>query len=236
MPLEKVRGCDMDSILTSIKKMLGIVEDYEQFDQDIIIHINSVFMILNQLGVGPQKGFSINDKTSTWGEYISDDQNLEAVKTYVYMKVRLMFDPPLTSAVADAMNRNISELEWRINAMVDNGELKSSDAPDTGKVYLITWTTDGYISTNDGSVKSEVGSLYSDFVETTPGSKLTITNTMTTDTQYNAFYDSDKKFLSSFSTVSGTVITVPENAKYFRLSKYTTASVVVVSGDINDRL
>lgn len=111
----------MDSILSSIKKMLGLTEEYDYFDPDIIMHINSVFMILNQLGVGPKNGFSISDKTTTWDEYISDDPNVESVKTYMYMKVRLMFDPPLSSAVTDAMNRNINELEWRLNASVDPG-------------------------------------------------------------------------------------------------------------------
>lgn len=109
----------MDSILTSIKKLLGIPEDYEQFDADITMHINSVFMILKQLGVGPENGFSISDKTSTWDEFIAKGDNLEAVKSYVYMKVRLMFDPPLSSAVTEAINRNISELEWRLNVAVD---------------------------------------------------------------------------------------------------------------------
>lgn len=109
----------MDSILTSIKKLLGIPEEYEQFDADITMHINSVFMILNQLGVGPKDGFLIKDKTTTWNEFVTESDNLEAVRSYVYMKVRLMFDPPLSSAVTDAINRNISELEWRLNVAVD---------------------------------------------------------------------------------------------------------------------
>lgn len=109
----------MESILTSIKKLLGIPEEYDHFDADIIMHINSVFMILSQLGVGPSKGFSITDDTTTWDEYVSEKQNLEAVKTYVFMKVKLMFDPPLSSAVTEAMNRNISELEWRLNVAAD---------------------------------------------------------------------------------------------------------------------
>lgn len=104
-----------DSILTSIKKMLGIAEDYEYFDTDLIIHINTVFMILKQLGVGPQEGFSITSKTSTWYEFIANDKRLEAVKSYIYMKVRLVFDPPQSSAVIECMNRMISELEFRIN-------------------------------------------------------------------------------------------------------------------------
>ena len=109
----------MDSILTSIKKLLGITEEYENFDQDIIMHINSAFMILNQLGVGPKSGFSINDKSSTWYEFIPEDSNLEAVKTYVHLKVKLMFDPPLSSTVIEAIKSQINELEWRLNVSVD---------------------------------------------------------------------------------------------------------------------
>ena len=100
-----------ESILTSIKKLLGIPEDYEHFDQDIIIHINSVFMILNQLGVGPTEEFTITDKTAVWSDFISDNKKFESVKTYVYMKVRLLFDPPLSSAVMDCINKVISEME-----------------------------------------------------------------------------------------------------------------------------
>lgn len=109
----------MDSILTSIKKLLGITEEYEHFDPDIIMHINSAFMILNQLGVGPEEGFAIKDKNSTWDEFLSGGANLEAVKTYVYLKVKLMFDPPLSSTVIEAIKSQISELEWRLNASTD---------------------------------------------------------------------------------------------------------------------
>lgn len=105
----------MESILTSIKKLLGIAEEYEHFDSDIIMHINSVFMILSQLGVGPSEGFTISDDLTTWDEYITEDMNLESVKTYVYLKVKLLFDPPLNSAVIESMNRMIDEFEWRIN-------------------------------------------------------------------------------------------------------------------------
>ena len=108
-----------DSILTSIKKLLGITEEYEHFDQDIIIHINSVFMILNQLGVGPSNGFSITDKTTVWSDFISEGANLESVKSYIYLKVRLLFDPPTTSAVMESMNRMISELEFRLNVSAE---------------------------------------------------------------------------------------------------------------------
>ena len=111
----------MDSILTSIKKLLGITEEYEHFDQDLILHINSVFGILTQL-VGPVGGFHIKDKESTWKEFVSEDSKLETIKSYIYLKVKLLFDPPLSSAVMESTNRLISELEWRINVMVDPGE------------------------------------------------------------------------------------------------------------------
>jgi hypothetical protein len=98
---------------------LGIAEDYEQFDVDIIMHINSVFAILTQLGVGPTEGFYIEDDGPEWSDYLEDNRLIETVRSYMYMKVRLMFDPPTSSAVMDSMNRMISELEWRINVAVD---------------------------------------------------------------------------------------------------------------------
>ena len=112
----------MESILTSIKKLLGITEEYDQFDPDIITHINSVFMILTQLGVGPSEGFSIEDDTSVWSDFIKDANKIEAVKTYIYLKVKLLFDPPLSSAVIESMNRLINELEWRLNVAAESTE------------------------------------------------------------------------------------------------------------------
>lgn len=109
----------MESILTSVKKMLGIPEDYEHFDADIIMHINSVFMILTQLGVGPAEGFTIMDEDATWNDFIQDSKKIQSVKSYMYLKVRLLFDPPLSSAVIDSMTRLINELEWRLNVAVD---------------------------------------------------------------------------------------------------------------------
>ena len=109
----------MDSILTSIKQLLGITAEYTQFHTDLIIHINSVFSILTQLGVGPSTGFSIHDEYSVWTDFLPEDPRLEMVKTYVYLKVRLMFDPPDRSAVADAMKRQIDELEFRLNVAAD---------------------------------------------------------------------------------------------------------------------
>ena len=104
----------MESILTSIKKLLGIDEEYTHFDTDIIIHINSVLMTLNQLGIGPVDGFSITDDTETWGDFLEDVTILEAVKTYVLVKVRMMFDPPTSSVVLQAFERIANEMEWRL--------------------------------------------------------------------------------------------------------------------------
>lgn len=109
----------MESILTSIKKLLGITEEYEQFDTDIIIHINSVFSILTQLGVGPSEGFLIEDNGAVWTDFIPNSLKLELIKTYVYLKVKMMFDSPLSSAAIDAINKQISELEWRIMVIAD---------------------------------------------------------------------------------------------------------------------
>ena len=111
----------MESILTSIKKLLGIDEDTEDFDTDIIMHINSVFLILNQLGVGTSDVFSIQDKYSSWEDFIPD-RNYKAVKSYMYLKVKLLFDPPLTSAVIEAMERQIKEYEWRLNVSADTNQ------------------------------------------------------------------------------------------------------------------
>lgn len=109
----------MESILTSIKKLLGIEEEYTQFDADIIMHINTVFLNLTQLGVGPSEGFLIEDDTAIWADFIGDSSQLQAVKTYMYLKVKLLFDPPLSSSVTESMNRMIAELEWRLNVAVD---------------------------------------------------------------------------------------------------------------------
>lgn len=103
----------MDSILTSIKKLLGISEEYENFDQDIRIHINTVFGVLHQLGIGPENGFFIEDKTALWYDYTMSPK-LEMIKTYVYLKVRLMFDPPTSSVLLESINNTIKELEFRI--------------------------------------------------------------------------------------------------------------------------
>lgn len=109
----------MESILTSIKKLLGITEEYTHFDADIIMHINTVFLNLTQIGIGPSTGFSITDATSVWTDFIPKNPLFEAIKSYTYLKVRLMFDPPQNSSLIEAINRSINELEWRLNVQAE---------------------------------------------------------------------------------------------------------------------
>ena len=104
-----------DSILNSTKKVLGIAEDYAEFDLDIVLHINSVFSTLRQLGIGPAEGFMIEDDGITWDSFLRGDKRFNAFKTYVYLRVRLLFDPPISSFAVTAMQEQIKELEWRLN-------------------------------------------------------------------------------------------------------------------------
>lgn len=112
-----------DSILISVKKMLGLDQNYNAFDPDVIMHINSVFLILNQLGVGPKKVFSITDEKDTWEEFLQGEL-VGLVKSYMYLKVRLIFDPPSTGVLHEAMERQIAEFEWRLNVHCDTPEEK----------------------------------------------------------------------------------------------------------------
>lgn len=105
----------MSSILTDTKKTLGIPADYTAFDIDILIHINSVLAILNQLGIGPEEGFEVQDSTAEWSDFLGGDPLLNNVKTYVYLRVRLLFDPPSTSYLIEALTNQYKELEYRIS-------------------------------------------------------------------------------------------------------------------------
>lgn len=111
----------MDSILTSIKKMLGIEEEYTHFDADIIMYINSTLMTLEQLGVGPELGLFIENASTKWTDLLGDRTDLASVKVYIYQKVRLMFDPPSSSYVLDAIERQIKEHEWRLMTQAAKG-------------------------------------------------------------------------------------------------------------------
>lgn len=108
-----------DSILMTIRKLVCGDPYADHFDTDLLIHINSCFSILTQLGVGPAEGFVVTDETQGWSNYMSDNKELNMVRTYVTLKVKTIFDPPLTSSVLEAMNKQIAELEWRLNVAVD---------------------------------------------------------------------------------------------------------------------
>lgn len=111
-----------ESILTSVKKVLGIPEYYEHFDRDILLHLNSVMSILHQLGVGPENGFVVEDDSTTWSDLFDGDidtNKMMYVKSYVCLRVRLLFDPPASSGAIDAMERQMRELEWRITVTRD---------------------------------------------------------------------------------------------------------------------
>jgi hypothetical protein len=110
-----------DSILISTKKVLGINEEYENFDLDILTHINAAFSILNQIGIGPENGFFVSDSTDAWSDISLPDNQLNLVKTYVFLKVRMLFDPPTTSFLIDAMTNQIKEYEWRLNIFREAG-------------------------------------------------------------------------------------------------------------------
>lgn len=104
-----------DSILTSIKKQLGLEEAYTHFDADIIININSAIATLTGIGVGPSNGFIIEDKTQTWDDFVPRDIRNESIQTYIYLKVKLIFDPPMSTAVMETYKETIREIEWRLS-------------------------------------------------------------------------------------------------------------------------
>ena len=110
-----------NSILNSVKKMIGIMPEYTDYDDTIIMHINTILMNLNTMGIGPENYFSISDDTATWDDFITgNSQNLEAIRSYVGIKVRLMFDPPSNSFVIDALNKHLAEIVYRLYVMADN--------------------------------------------------------------------------------------------------------------------
>lgn len=123
----------MESILTSIKKLLGISEDYDYFDSDLIMHINTVFTTLTQLGIGPNEGFSIEDESAKWEDFLPDERMIHSVKSYMFMKVKLMFDPPLSTGVIECIKEQIKELEWRLQVVVDSTIIESEEENQNGE-------------------------------------------------------------------------------------------------------
>ena len=128
----------MDSILTSVKKTLNLDEDYTFYDPEITLHINSVFSTLTQLGVGPSTGFMIEDKTATWDDFLEGNLEYSFIKTYFFLRVRLLFDPPTTGYVLDSFKEQLKELEWRINVVRESTEwIPGTPAPLPGDEDLI---------------------------------------------------------------------------------------------------
>jgi hypothetical protein len=123
----------IDSILTSTKKSLGLAADYDHFDYDIIMFINATLSTLNQLGIGPEEGFEIEDSEAVWDQFLLGEKRFNIVKNYVYMKVRLLFDPPAIGAVHAALEKSIAEAEWRITV--------TRDYVNSGSTYLNNGTT-----------------------------------------------------------------------------------------------
>lgn len=116
------------SILISTKKILGISANYDAFDLDVLTHINASFSILNQLGVGPVDGFFIEDETAVWDDFVVPENQKNLVKTYIFLKVRMLFDPPATSFLISAAERQIQEYEWRLNVFREV-ELEEVETP-----------------------------------------------------------------------------------------------------------
>jgi hypothetical protein len=139
------------SILTGTKKILGLAEDYTAFDHDVITHINTAFSTLTQLGVGPAEGFMIEDDTAVWTDFIIDDDlQYNSVKTYVYLRVRMLFDPPGTSFVITALNEQIKELEWRLNIHREETGWTDPDPPGPPEPPYPWWPWDEMKVANNG--------------------------------------------------------------------------------------
>ena len=119
MPLEVIMAEVIDSILDSVKKMIGC-EDQDDFDTDLIFHINTVFMLLNQAGVGPSSVYQINGSDETWSDFADNIEDIGMVKTYVFMKVRKIFDPPTSGTAMESLNELIKEFEFRLNIAEDD--------------------------------------------------------------------------------------------------------------------
>lgn len=123
-----------DSILTGTKQSLGITEEVTNFDAELTMHINSVFADLNQLGIGPDNGYQMANKDDTWDELIGEDSRYNQVKSYVFMRVRMLFDPPSLGYLITAYEKMIKEAEWRINTAREDIVNPAPPDPDPGEV------------------------------------------------------------------------------------------------------
>lgn len=120
-----------DSIFDSVKKVLNVPSTDDSFDADVLMHINSVLSIVCQLGVGPENGLTITDSTTTWVTFLGNDSKFNFVKDYVYLRVRMLFDPPTSSYVIEALRQQYQELEWRISALRESTAWTDPTVPTT---------------------------------------------------------------------------------------------------------
>lgn len=151
-----------DSILISIKKTLGIDADADAFDEALMMHINTALSVLQQLGVGSDGGLCVTDNETTWNELLKGDNRLAMVKTYVQMKVRVLFDPPSSSSVLDAMERNMKETEWRILAVTDYGIGSSADGQcvdEVARAEIREHKSDNSIHKTDADIDNAIGEI-----------------------------------------------------------------------------
>lgn len=122
-----------DSILVTIKKMLGVGDSYTPFDTDIMVHTNSAILNLTQMGIGPKEGFIVTDYDQKWSDFLTNEVNLEAAKTYIYLQVKMLFDPPTNSFVMDSMEKQCEKLLWRMNVQAESVEKFDFMHPDSLK-------------------------------------------------------------------------------------------------------
>lgn len=152
-----------DSILLSTKKLLGIEPEMTAFDDALILHINTALSVLHQLGVGPEGGICITDGSTTWDELTGGDSRLSMVRTYVQMKVRMMFDPPTSSAVMDSMDKLLKETEWRILAVTDYGTGGSGAGgecvDEVARAEIRAHENDRSIHKNDRDIDNAIGEI-----------------------------------------------------------------------------
>ena len=172
----------MDSILTSIKKLLGIVEEYEHFDSDIIMHINSVFADLSQLGVGPSEGFAIRDEEDTWYDFTEDNMLLQAVKSYVYLRVKVLFDSSsMGSATLAAYERQIAQWEWRLNV---EAETTTKNDDDSSTSTIPNYVSGIVVDCLRLNIRSEPSSSSEVVCTLSSGTKVSVDTTKITDEWY----------------------------------------------------
>lgn len=149
-----------ESILRSIKKLLGIGADYTAFDQDVMMHINSVFAVMHQIGASPPDGFVITGNDETWSDFLADRKHLELVRSYMYLQVKVLFDPPTTSFALDSINRVGKEYEWRLSILENaftNGN--GGSTPGVGEAYI--WDLTGL---SDFPPEAPVGAIGVDLI------------------------------------------------------------------------